>query len=348
MGKLTLKSPIQAFHRHHRMLLVTSLVVLIVMVTSLGVIAAVGVTEFKASPESDGSIRVYWHTETEVDITSFRLYRAQSQDEIGELLQDSLIDATGDLAGNDYHYIDSHVTPGITYYYTLENLPSLDRFANKAVATASVPATPTSTATPRATPSPTNTPTRTPTRRITPYILTPVPTDRPTATRLYTITPPPAPTALSTATRPPVQFQPAQPATVTPAPGRVTTPTGQAIILAPTPMPTIALPMASSPTTEQASSGNLIEMTETPTAELTSSASPSPTLSPVVTSTPQKAARFLLATPGALPTPRPTPTPAEDSDRNTRWMMVTGGGILGLTLLAGIIAALIWYARGRQ
>jgi hypothetical protein len=335
------------------MLLAASLVVLMVSVASLGASAAVTITDFKASPRPDGSIQVSWHTESEEEITAFRIYRGQAQDQLGELLQDSLISATGLLTGNDYKYMDSRTTPGSTYYYTLEEIRSdgtLAKFPDKAVATASVLATSTSTITPTPTPSLTRTPSRTPSRTPTryptySYIATALPTLRPTATRRFTVTPLPPPTALPTATRLPTQPQPVQRAIATPAPGRVTTPTGRAMYPVATATQPLLPLVTPSPTPEQPAPGELTSGTEAALVQLLPSATFSPTASPVVTPTPQKVARLLLSTPDMRPTPQPAPTSTEDSGGNTRWLVAAGSGALGLALFAAISTAVVWYVR---
>ena len=72
------------------------------------------------------SILLEWQTATELDNAGFHLWRATGEGwKDGDYstvirLTDQLIPALGD--GSSYFYIDSHVEPGVTYYYALEDI----------------------------------------------------------------------------------------------------------------------------------------------------------------------------------------------------------------------------------
>ena len=262
--------------------------------------AAVGLLYFRATAQIDGPILLEWKTETEQDVSAFRLYRAESEGVEPTYLEGSQQAAQGSsLSGYLYFYSDRNVTPGVTYYYTLAEVvagfPSM--LPGPASATALVPATPTST--PTITPSATLTltPSRTASRTVRSYAALPEPaTDRPTATRRFTVTPVPPDTPRPAApTRPPAQL--AQPAAAqrpapTVGPGRVTTPTGRAVALLPSATATLGMPPAPVPS-------------ETPTPEPVASPvlPPTLTLEPTPTSTSQKIARLIIDTPQVEPRP---------------------------------------------
>ena len=310
--------------------------------------AEVTLLYFRAAAQPDGSILLEWETETERDTTAFRLYRAAGEDGVEQYLEGSQQAAQGDtLSGYPYAYSDHAVTPGVTYYYTLAEIANgvvvkLVKLPDRAVATALVPATPTPTSSPTPTPSRTASPARTATRRaVSLYEPTDTATDRPTATRRFTVTPLPADTARPSATRPPAQLAPIQPAVPTPGQGQVATPTGQAATPLSAATATLVLLPTVSPTPPPAGP------TEASTAELIASLAPSPTKPPSPTSTSMKTARLILDTPEAQPTPTPALAPPEERGDRVRWLLPLGGGVLGLAVLAGLAGVLIWYLRNR-
>ena len=84
---------------------------------------AVRLVSFGASPASEG-ILVAWETASEIDNLGFHLYRSTSLEALGERLNDTLIPSRspGSGQGASYEYRDRTALPGITYYYTLEDV----------------------------------------------------------------------------------------------------------------------------------------------------------------------------------------------------------------------------------
>lgn len=73
---------------------------------------------------SDNQVQVTWDTVSEIDNVGFNLYRSQSPDQVGELITAQMIpsQAPGSNLGYSYSFVDSNVTPGVTYWYTLKDL----------------------------------------------------------------------------------------------------------------------------------------------------------------------------------------------------------------------------------
>ncbi|MGC9396097.1 MAG: hypothetical protein ACP5J4_14740 [Anaerolineae bacterium] len=118
--------------------------------------AAVKITGFTAEVGSD-FITLNWETASETDNLGFRLWRS-----LDELDDDAYADISGFIASLDegagafYEYEDIEVTPGITYYYKLQDVPddgSSGDYTDPISATIPTP-TPTPTATPTVTPTP--------------------------------------------------------------------------------------------------------------------------------------------------------------------------------------------------
>jgi hypothetical protein len=69
------------------------------------------------------SITVEWTTESEVDVAGFNLYRSENPDGPYTQINATLIPGSNDpVTGGKYHYVDSNVEPGRTYYYKLEDV----------------------------------------------------------------------------------------------------------------------------------------------------------------------------------------------------------------------------------
>lgn len=141
-----------------------------------GVWAAVTVDEFYAESTAN-KIILHWHTASETGNAGFYLLR--STQENGSYTDIAgLIYSEGDLIGASYQHEDANVTPGILYYYKLQDVPSdstTGDFFGPITATLRVPPT-TVTVTPTATLTPTVTVTVTATSTPTP---TPTPTPHP-------------------------------------------------------------------------------------------------------------------------------------------------------------------------
>jgi subtilisin family serine protease len=82
---------------------------------------SVDLARFEAMPDGT-SIRVEWETASELDNLGFHLYRAESPHGVHTRLNDSLIpsEASSNLLGVAYNFVDAGVNQGMTYYYWLE------------------------------------------------------------------------------------------------------------------------------------------------------------------------------------------------------------------------------------
>lgn len=123
--------------------------------------AAVDLTSFIAEVGADAII-LKWETASETNNLGYRLWRS-----LDELDDDDYVDISGFIssedegAGANYVYTDTAVTPGITYYYKLQDVPaggSTGGYTDPISATVPFTTTPTLTPTATATPSPTLTP----------------------------------------------------------------------------------------------------------------------------------------------------------------------------------------------
>jgi hypothetical protein len=69
------------------------------------------------------TILIEWTTASEMDTAGFNVYRSHNQDGPWEKLNQALIPGSDDpLSGGSYQFEDSLVTPGVTYYYMLEDV----------------------------------------------------------------------------------------------------------------------------------------------------------------------------------------------------------------------------------
>ena len=142
----------------------------VLMVASL-VWAAVGLTDFYAEDDIDAII-VYWETASETNNLGFRLWRSLTEDD-GYVDISDFIASLDEGAGAFYEYEDVEVTPGIIYYYKLQDLPDgggPDSYTDPISATIPLEASPTVTPTLEDTPTATatSTPTLTPSASPTP------------------------------------------------------------------------------------------------------------------------------------------------------------------------------------
>lgn len=305
----------------------TSALRLIALVLLLGLCvlpasANITLSEFKAAWQSDGSILITWETATEIDTQAFNLYRATSAAGPWDQRVDQQ-EARGDgFTGARYEYRDTAVTPGVRYYYLLEELTSAGVGDRAGPLEALLPGTPTATAT--ATPTITATPTQAPTstRTSTPAAGGGQPAA--TATQRYTNTPPPTATATATV---PVSAEASPTATPLP-PAAVATPTSSAFVS----------PLAPAP-----------DAGETPTAQPMANVTPTATSTPVVAPPgPSPAATktplvFVAAGPTATLTPAAGP-PAQA--RDTQRLLLFGGGAIVLAALLAAVAVFI--VRGQR
>ena len=73
---------------------------------------------------NEEQVAVTWETVSETDNLGFNLYRSTSETELGEKINGEMIpaQASGSTQGASYTYMDSSVVPGVTYWYTLEDV----------------------------------------------------------------------------------------------------------------------------------------------------------------------------------------------------------------------------------
>ena len=135
--------------------------------------AAVGLTDFYTEDDVD-IIVVYWETASETSNLGFRLFRsldsATGYDNISPNPPGFIV-SLDEGAGAFYEYEDVNVTPGITYYYKLEDVPSDgSAVTTYGPVTATIPleGSPTVTPTLGNTPTATSTPTPSPTPSASP------------------------------------------------------------------------------------------------------------------------------------------------------------------------------------
>ena len=84
---------------------------------------AVELVSFTATPRRNG-IRLDWETASELDNLGFNLYRSESAEGERVQLNAALIPTQnpGSPVGGVYTWLDQAVTPGVTYYYWLEDV----------------------------------------------------------------------------------------------------------------------------------------------------------------------------------------------------------------------------------
>lgn len=84
---------------------------------------AVTLARFEAAAQAEG-ILIEWETATEMDNLGFNLYRSTAADGEYVQLNEALIPAQnpGAVFGSVYTWLDEGVTPGMTYFYQLEDV----------------------------------------------------------------------------------------------------------------------------------------------------------------------------------------------------------------------------------
>ncbi len=73
-----------------------------------------------ATAINEESVGLEWKTETESDLSHFRIYRNITDNYIDATLLNTSIDALNGTSGNNYSFIDTEVYLGIDYYYWIE------------------------------------------------------------------------------------------------------------------------------------------------------------------------------------------------------------------------------------
>ncbi|MGC9522818.1 MAG: hypothetical protein ACP5HG_13165 [Anaerolineae bacterium] len=87
--------------------------------------AAVTISDFWVEAGAD-SISVYWETASEIGNLGFYLWRSQAQDDDYERLpidDPEMFYSEDSTIGSSYEFVDTQVTPGILYYYKLQDVP---------------------------------------------------------------------------------------------------------------------------------------------------------------------------------------------------------------------------------
>ena len=282
--------------------------------------AAVTISSFEAQGQV-GQVVVMWTTASEVNNVGFNLWRDTSVNFVlpthlnnGQLIPSQCV---GCIAGTDYVYTDTDVTPGQHYFYRLE---SVDVYgATESFGPASAQAT-----------APSSAPTRPPTHTPVPSS-TPTPTDTPTFTatstggRLPTAMP-----TLSTPTPTPTSTpQPGTPAasgpTATATPNTVATP---APPLPPSQTPTRAVEPGRTPTSS-------VSTVVAPTAAQRPTATRSTTLA-ALTATSQKPASGGVASISTPTRPAQPLSPAAETPPVELGRVLIGVGLIGLGAVLGL------------
>lgn len=180
--------------------------------------ASVNLTSFRAEPHGQ-YVNLIWETQSELDNLGFNVYRATrqtvlfsdlAQSERTKVNTDGIIPSSGGVGAHIYNQADYGLTPGVTYYYWLEDLDNYGGVGHhgplRAELTSDTPVVLPTLVTPTATPTPVPVnPTTTP--------IIPTNTPRPEVATL-------TPTALPTSTNPPATLPPptTAPSGITPSP----------------------------------------------------------------------------------------------------------------------------------
>lgn len=150
------KSALRAFGRSGA---ASGMFLFLVLGTS-AVLAAVTIAGFSVEA-GEHEIYVYWETGSELGNLGFYVWRSENIDGPYEKLplgqpQDQFIPSDDFGAGAFYEFVDVQVTPGILYYYKVQDIPS-DGSVGELVGpeSAGINVAPPDTSTPTATPSPT-------------------------------------------------------------------------------------------------------------------------------------------------------------------------------------------------
>lgn len=108
-------------HRRHLLTAVILAVLCLAVFVQAGQ-ASIILVSFTATAQADDTILVAWETGTELYTSGYRLYRSESEApaDWGEPVAAF---AAGDgVSPHTYEYLDVDVTPGVRYYYLLEDI----------------------------------------------------------------------------------------------------------------------------------------------------------------------------------------------------------------------------------
>ena len=316
---------------HQLALALLALVATIVLLGSamLDAGALVDLVRFEASWQDDGSILVVWETSSEVDLTAFFVYRAESDSgPWDEQYIDFQPTAGNELAGATYSFVDFEVTQGTTYWYRLEEVDasSNSEYYGPIMATEG---TTSGTSTPTATEVPGQ--------------------GSATTVRQYTNTPQPAGagTPLPTQTR-----SPTRPVGAKATPTRA----GSPQVTTPTPIGGVAPTAAAAATVPEVTAtleARQIQPTASPTVVATPTlqpTQPAPTPSPTTrrsAATPKETSQPLLDASARQITPAPAPEASRNNAVNPRLALLLGISALAAAAILGALCLLIWRRRIR-
>lgn len=338
------------------------LALILVVAHALSGWAAIDLKEFTATTQEDGTILLRWITRTELDTSSFRIYRAETDNGPWDTVIAELDSNSDGQTDTVYEYNDTDIAVGTTYFYLLEEVEiessgGLNRYvdfirsatagqpgAATSTPTATLTATRTSTpGTSGTSPTPSRTPSRTPSptaTRANAATATGAPNDTPTPTVQpgATSTPQGQPQPTASVTAAATAGAPGA-ATATPLPaGRVATPTGQVGV---NPLPTAsAAPRPGGTTPPRPGAATATAPAQpAPTATLNSQRTPTATPSPAVFAS---KATEPPAPRSAAPRPTLATTQTEAAPRNDGWILALGGGAVVLAGLLGGVALFLW------
>ena len=91
--------------------------------------AAVTIANFEVEP-GEGEINAYWETASEIGNLGFYIWRSESYDDGYDKLpldvnpQEQFISSDDEWLGSYYEFVDVQVTPGILYYYKVQDVPA--------------------------------------------------------------------------------------------------------------------------------------------------------------------------------------------------------------------------------
>lgn len=296
-------------------------------------LASVTLVSFTAAAQGDGAILLTWVTATEQDTIGFRIYRADSAApaDWGQPLASQPAQGNAQ-SGGTYEYADGSVTPGVRYYYLLEDITASNTtnrwYTRIASAGVNLPAdTPTPTATTPVSGGATTQPPFAGGGTITP-------TAPPTATRQFTNTPVVSPV------QPAPIVQPVQPVApqATPLPG--------AAVTAPTAAPPAPAPAAPVPQVAPQLGADVPQPTA-PAVQPTAAIIAGLAVSPPATATPvpaKDATPAVFAAESSRPAAADAQAP-EPGGRNSGLLLALGGTAIGL---GGLITAVVLFMRSRR
>ena len=94
-----------------------------IILSGLLIITLTGLVYYAWIAISQAQVVVEWSTASELDTVGFNIYRSETPNGPGVIVNKEIIPPAEDaLTGGNYRYIDSNVVPGRVYYYFLEDI----------------------------------------------------------------------------------------------------------------------------------------------------------------------------------------------------------------------------------